>query len=67
MSDDRKGRWPTAVTSFGRTPTCASQIACDGTNLQAPRFGKGTCLPCEKAAKRRGKPIPPRGGEGWEE
>lgn len=63
----RKGKWKTAVTAFARTPTCSAQIACDGTNLQGPRLEKGTCRPCEEAAKRKGKVIPPRGGEGCEE
>jgi hypothetical protein len=66
VSDNRKGRWPTATTSFGRTPTCRAQIACDGSNLQGPRIALGMCGPCGKAAEKRGKPIPPRGGEGWE-
>ena len=63
----RKGKWKTAVTAFARTPTCSAQIACDGTNLQGPRIALGTCRPCGKAAAKRGKMIPPRGGEGWEE
>jgi hypothetical protein len=63
----KRGRWPTADTSFFRTPTCTSQIACDGVSLQEARREKGTCASCEKAAAKRGKTIPPRGGKGWEE
>jgi hypothetical protein len=63
----KKGRWSTAQTSFARTPTCTAQIACDGAGLQESRREKGTCRPCERAAAKRGKPIPPRGGEGYEE
>ena len=64
---DREGRWPTADTAFSRTPTCTAQIACDGANLQGPRIALGMCGACGKAAAKRGKVIPPRGGEGWEE
>ena len=67
MTVAKKRRFPTFDTSFSRTPTCRAQIACDGANLQGPRIALGTCGPCGKAAAKRGKVIPPRGGEGWEE
>lgn len=61
MTVGKRGRWPTAQTSFSRTPTCTSQIACDGVSLQECRREKGICVPCEKAAAKRGKVIPPKG------
>ena len=67
MTAGKKRRFPTFDTSFSRTPTCQAQIACDGVNLQGPRIALGTCGACGKAAAKRGKVIPPRGGEGWEE
>lgn len=63
----RKGKWKTAVTAFARTPTCSSQIACDGTNLQGPRVAAGICGACVKAEKRKNKPVKLRGGTGIEE
>jgi hypothetical protein len=63
----RKKRWRTPVTAYLRTPVCTAQVACDGVNLQGPRIALGTCGACGKAAAKRGKPIPPRGGEGYEE
>jgi hypothetical protein len=67
MTTPKIRRWPTADTSFSRTPTCTAQIACDGANLQGPRIAIGICGACGKAAAKRGKVIPPRGGEGYEE
>lgn len=61
MTVGKRGRWPTAATSFFRTPFCSSQVACDGISLQEARREKGICVPCEKAAARKGKAIPPKG------
>ncbi len=63
----RRRNWRTPTTAYARTPTCTAQIACDGANLQGPRIALGTCGACGKAAAKRGKVIPPRGGEGYEE
>lgn len=61
MTVGKRGRWPTAQTSFSRTPVCASQVACDGISLQEARREKGICVACEKAAARKGKVIAPKG------
>ena len=62
MTAGKKGQWPTAQTSFARTPTCTALVACDGANLISERIEAGICGKCAKAlAKKDKEPKPLKG------
>lgn len=43
---------------FWSSTECAARVACDGSFVRPPAT---VCRKCERAARNRGKAIPPRG------